>query len=178
MTTTNDNAFTFTFRGLQLRAFDIEGSAWFIAKDVCDMLDLADVTSALRSMPGDEKSASNAAFPGMRGSRPRIINRAGFFRLVMRSRKAEAVEIQNWVTSEVLPQIEEVGGYIPVAEGDDEQTVLAKALLIAQRTIEKKDVVIDRFHDRITVREFLAQMTRENGVYFLGKHFAKAVGTR
>ena len=54
----------------------------------------------------------------------------------MRSRKPEAKEFQRWVTHEVLPQIRKTGGYIPTTDMDDDMTILAKAVMIGQRTME------------------------------------------
>lgn len=55
----------------------------------------------------------------------------------MRSRRQEAKEFQRWVTHEVLPQIRKTGGYIPTSESDSDEAIMAKALLIAQKTIER-----------------------------------------
>ena len=49
---------------------------------------------------------------------------------------------RKWVTSEVLPSIARTGGYIPVTEQDDDMTIMAKALQIMQKTLDKKDELI------------------------------------
>lgn len=51
-------------------------------------------------------------------------------------------KFKRWVTSEVLPQIRRTGGYIPISQEDDEKTIMAKALMISQRTIEEKDALL------------------------------------
>ncbi|WP_157961941.1 BRO-N domain-containing protein [Acuticoccus kandeliae] len=156
MTNTTNNTFEFAFRGLQLRAFDLNGQAWFVAKDVCDMLGLADAFMSLKSMPADEKAKSDLVFPGSRGRKPLIINRAGFFRLVMRSNKPEAKEIQNWVVREVLPAIESDGMYVngeeKVRTGEmSEDELILKAMTALQGKVSRlerekaeQDVVIER----------------------------------
>lgn len=45
---------------------------------------------------------------------------------------------------EVLPQIRQTGGYIPVSEEDDEKTILSRAVLISQKTIAQKDKIINK----------------------------------
>ena len=62
------------------------------------------------------------------------------FMLEAKTEKCRA--FRKWVTSEVLPQIRKTGGYIPIKEEDDEKTLLSKALIVAQRTIEQKDSLI------------------------------------
>ena len=51
---------------------------WFIARDVCDMLGLRtnNLHEILKHVPSSDKSQSDCAFPGMRGSKPLIINEA------------------------------------------------------------------------------------------------------
>lgn len=51
-------------------------------------------------------------------------------------------DFQRWVTHEVLPQIHRTGGCIPVRQDDDEQTILARAVLVSQRTLAEKDSII------------------------------------
>lgn len=52
---------------------------------------------------------------------------------------------------EVLPAIRKTGGYIPMSADDDDQDILAKAVLIAQRTIEQKDKLIQQQQQKITI---------------------------
>lgn len=70
------------------------------------------------------------------------INESGLYALIFGSKLPNAKKFKRWVTSEVLPQIRQTGGYIPVNQEDDEKTILAKALLITQNTIKKKDALI------------------------------------
>ncbi len=104
----------FNFKGTPVRALsDKEGNPWLIAKDVCDVLGLNNVTEALRSLDDDEKTnISNSEVWNKPGRDPFIISEAGFYKLVMRSRKPEAKEFQRWVTHEVLPSIRRHGGYM------------------------------------------------------------------
>lgn len=66
-----------------------------------------------------------------------------FYLLGMKAKNEVAQDFQKWIAIDVIPQIRRTGGYIPVKEEDDEQALLAKALMIAQRTIERKDSLID-----------------------------------
>ncbi len=100
----------------------------------------------------------------------------------MRSRKPEAKEFQRWVTHEVLPSIRRTGGYIPASESDDDMTILAKAVMIGQRTMEEQKRRIAaqqsrivelgpkaRFADAVAASDGtclvgeLAKMLRQNG---------------
>lgn len=118
---------------------DEAGEPWFVAKDVCDILELHNVTEALRPLDDDEKSNFRISEVAQNGGRaPIIISEPGLYKLIMRSRKPEAKEFQRWVTHEVLPQIRKTGGYIPTTDADDDMTILAKAVMIGQRTMEEQ----------------------------------------
>lgn len=135
----NNEIQRFDFRGASLRTLtDEAGEPWFVAKDVCDILELG--TEHLRRDLDEDEVTEATNLPnwqvGSNGGRvPLIISEPGLYKLVMRSRKPEAKEFQRWVTHEVLPQIRKTGGYIPTTDVDDDMTILAKAVMIGKRTI-------------------------------------------
>lgn len=117
------------------------------------------------------------------GRAPLIISEPGLYKLIMRSRKPEAKEFRRWVTHEVLPQIRRTGGYIPATDADDDMTILAKAVMIGQRTMEaQKQKIAEqrmrivelepkaRFADAVAAFDGtcligeLAKMLRQNGL--------------
>ena len=71
-----------------------------------------------------------------------VINESGLYSLVLGSKLPGAKKFRRWVTSEVLPQIRKTGGYIPISEEMSEAEIMAKALIISQKTIEKKDELL------------------------------------
>ena len=125
----------FEFKGASLRTLtDEAGEPWFVAKDVCDILGHSNVSMALDRLDDDERSKFNLGRQG----ETNIVNEAGLYSLVLGSRKPEAHEFKRWVTHEVLPQIRKTGGYIPTTDADDDMTILAKAVMIGQRTMEEQ----------------------------------------
>lgn len=125
----------FEFKGAALRTLtDENGEPWFVAKDVCDILGHSNVSMALDRLDDDERSKSNLGRQG----ETNIVNEAGLYVLVLGSRKPEAHEFKRWVTHDVLPQIRKTGGYIPTTDEDDDMTILAKAVMIGQRTMEEQ----------------------------------------
>lgn len=181
----NNEIQKFDFKGAALRTLtDEAGEPWFIAKDVCDILELTNPAVALQSLDDDEKTnLSNSYVWSEPGRRPLIISEPGLYRLVMRSRKPEAKEFQRWVTHEVLPQIRRTGGYIPTSESDSDEDIMARAVLVAQKTIKQKNQQIAaqqtrivelepkaRFADAVAASDGtclvgeLAKMLRQNGM--------------
>ena len=72
-----------------------------------------------------------------------IINESGLYALIFGSKLPSAKQFKRWVTSEVLPQINRTGGYIPISSADDELTIMAKAHQILERTLQAKDQLIE-----------------------------------
>ena len=79
-------------------------------------------------------------FPNV--SKDDFIPESLFYLLAMKANNKVAQEFQKWLAVEVIPQIRKTGGYIPVNEEETEQDILAKALLIAQNTLKRKDELL------------------------------------
>lgn len=131
----------------QMRAMVMpDGQIGFVGKDVAKVLGYKDASKALCDRVDEEdkttlliqQSGSNYK------SRTTLINESGLYALILSSKLPGAREFKHWVTSEVLPQIRQTGGYLPVKPDDDDASIMAKALLVAQRTLEVKDDLIGR----------------------------------
>lgn len=162
----------FEFKGAALRTLtDENGEPWFVAKDVCDVLELSNVGQALARLDDDEKSSItlNDGTPG--NPNKAIVSESGLYALVLASRKPEAHEFKRWVTHEVLPQIRKTGGYIPTT--DDDMTILAKAVMIGQRTMEAQKQRIAEQQTRIVELEpkarFADAVAASDGTCLIGE---------
>ena len=89
---------------------DIDGEAWFVAAEVCKLLDIKNVSDAVARLEDDEKLTSVIPMAGQNRS-VNIINESGLYALVFRSNKPEAKRFRKWVTSEVIPAIRKKGSY-------------------------------------------------------------------
>lgn len=118
-----------------------DGEPWFVAKDVCDALGLGNVGQALARLDEDEKSSItlNDGTPG--NPNKSIVSESGLYALVLASRKPEAHAFKRWVTHEVLPAIRRDGGYM-VARDETPEETMARAVLIANSTIERQKALI------------------------------------
>lgn len=180
----NNEIQRFDFKGAALRTLtDEAGEPWFVLKDCMSILDLGNPTETVKMFDDDEFSTTEVIDSIGRRQQAYIISEPGLYRLVMRSRKPEAKEFQRWVTHEVLPQIRRTGGYIPATDADDDMTILAKAVMIGQRTMEQQQRKIAeqqtrivelepkaRFADAVAASDGtclvgeLAKMLRQNGM--------------
>lgn len=87
-----------------------DGVPWFVAADVCRVLELGNPSQALSRLDDDEKGITTIDTPGGEQSML-IVNESGLYALVFTSRKENAKKFRKWVTSEVLPRIRKTGGY-------------------------------------------------------------------
>ena len=87
-----------------------DGEPWFVAADVCRVLELADTHVAIRKLDDDEKG--RCLIPTLGGEQQMtIVSEPGLYRLIAASRKPEAKRFQRWVYHEVLPSIRKTGSY-------------------------------------------------------------------
>lgn len=150
---------------------DESGEPWFVAKDVCDALGLSNVSVALQRLDDDERSKFNLGRQG----ETNIITEAGLYSLIMASKKPEAKAFKRWVTHEVLPAIRKDGGYMVAKADETPEQTMARAVLIAQATIERQNKQIEEmrpkavFADAVSVSKStilvgdLAKILRQNG---------------
>lgn len=101
--TTNNQVFN--FGDYQVRTVIKEGEPWFVAKDVCEVLEIQNTTQAMSRLDEEERSFLNMGRQGITN----VINESGLYSLILTSRKPEAKAFKKWVTSEVLPSIRKRG---------------------------------------------------------------------
>ena len=90
----------------EVRTIVRNGEPWFVAKDVCRILGIYDVSTALSRLNEDQKGVSDAHQPNLRSYyNTAIVNELGFYTLVYTSCKPEAKLLQEWLTREVLPAL-------------------------------------------------------------------------
>lgn len=120
-----------------------DGQVGFVGKDVAELLGYERPDNAIRNhVEEDDKLMHQISASGQRRN-VWFINESGLYSLILSSKLPTARAFKRWVTSEVLPQIRQTGGYIPVKEEDDEKTILAKAVQILQKTVEQKQSIIE-----------------------------------
>lgn len=102
----------FTFQSHAVRTnLDALGNVWFVAKDVCDVLGLKNVSDTLaKVLDDDEKGVDTIYTPGG-PQEMTTVSEPGLYRLIAKSRKPVAKAFQRWVFHEVLPTIRRTGSY-------------------------------------------------------------------
>src|SRR5660397_195700 len=91
-----------------VRVVEISNQVWFIAKDICEALDLTNPTVAVDRLDDDERTKFNLGRQG----RANVVNEYGLYNLVLSSRKKSAKKFKRWITHEVIPSIRKHGAYM------------------------------------------------------------------
>ncbi|TDO77727.1 BRO family protein [Halanaerobium saccharolyticum] len=93
----------------EVRTLKRNDQVLFVAKDVCDSLDIKNTTDAVKRLDADEVTRLNL---GGRVGETNLVNEFGLYNLVLGSRKPEAKKFKRWITHEVIPEIRKTGQYI------------------------------------------------------------------
>lgn len=180
----NNELQKFDFKGASLRTLtDEAGEPWFVAKDVCDVLGYTNASKAINDHVDQEDKLNNESLSSLGQRGGWLVNESGLYSLVLSSKLPTAKEFKRWVTHEVLPAIRKTGGYIPTSESDSDEDIMARAVLVAQKTIERKNQQLQakdaqikvlepkaRFADAVAASDGtclvgeLAKMLRQNGM--------------
>ena len=103
------------------------GELWFIADEVCKVLDIKNPSTAVRRLEDYEKSSLHSMYVSnvnytMGNPMRTIVNESGLYSLIFVSRKKEAKAFKKWVV-EVLTSIRKHGYYIAESQLDGYVTI-------------------------------------------------------
>jgi len=151
----------FSYQGNEVRSILLEGEPWFVAKDVCKILDIANTTDAVSRLDSDEVTRFNL---GNQSGETNIVSESGLYSLTLGSKKPEAKPFKRWITHEVIPAIRKTGSYSarPMTQAE---IIAAQAQLLVE--IERKTNVAMESANKAQKRiegavEALAAPTPEN----------------
>lgn len=147
----------FEFEGNSFRALADGDEVMFVASDIAKLLGYGNAKDMARNLDSDEKGMHQV--PTLGGlQKMTVLTESGLYRAILNREaayvknpeaKAFVKRFQRWITHEVLPQIRRTGGYIPTSDADDDMTILAKAVMIGQRTMEEQKQRIAAQQSRI-----------------------------
>lgn len=162
----------------EVRTIAKDGEPWFVAADVCKVLDLSNPTIATSRLDEDERAKFNLGRQG----ETTIVSEAGLYTLVLGSRKPEAKAFKRWITHEVIPTIRRHGAYatettiesiiadpesgiklLQALKAEQERRKEAEAIAEAQRPKALFADAVAASDNSILVGE-LAKILRQNGV--------------
>lgn len=159
-----------------LRTYDEDGQILFCGKDVAASLGYKDTTNAMkRHCRGVAKRHPIQDSLG-RIQEAVFITEPDLYRLITHSKLPTAEKFERWVFEEVLPAIRRTGGYMVAKQDETPEQIMARAVLVAQDTIERQKREIAElkpkalFADAVAASDGtclvgeLAKMLKQNGV--------------
>lgn len=116
---------------------DENSEPWFVGKDVAEILEYKDTDGALRKHVDSEDKLTRQISGSGQKRKMYVINESGLYSLIFSSKMEKAREFKRWVTAEVLPAIRRDGGYMVASQGESDEEILARAMIIANKSIER-----------------------------------------
>ena len=150
----------------EIRTVEISGEPWFVGKDVAEILGYTNPRKAIGDhIDADDKGVTKCDTLG--GSQElTIINESGLYSLILSSKLPNAKAFKKWVTSEVLPSIRKHGGYISGQAEMSPEELMARALQVAQKTLEEREARISLLTAENSVLTVEKQMLQPKADYF------------
>lgn len=137
----------FEFEGNKVRALADGDEVMFVASDIAKILGYRAAAALTRTLDDEEKGTRPIDTHGGTQTMT-VISEPGLYKAILQRQTGRMeVEVtrefvkrfQRWVTHEVLPSIRRTGGYIPAGDADSDEDIMARAVLVAQKTIERKN---------------------------------------
>lgn len=133
----------------EIRTLEVESKAFLSLQDTCRVLDIKNPRDTKSRLNQDGVVTTDGVDSMGRKIPITFIDESNFYKLIFQSRKPEAEKFTDWVTSKVLPSIRKNGGYIADQENLSDNELMAKALLVAQNTINNKNKELEEAHKKI-----------------------------
>lgn len=136
------------FENNQVEVFEWNGQILFNPKHVAECLDIKNVNDNISRMNNKQviklrnSDIGKTDIRKLNNAGENFLTESGVYKLIFKSKKEEAEKFQDWITDKVLPTIRKTGGYIGADENMTDEEIMAKALMVAQKTISKKDELL------------------------------------
>lgn len=130
----------FNYNSKQVRVIERNGEPWFVAKDVCDILEISNGRDAVSRLDEDEKNTVVITDGTPGNPNMTIISESGVYALVFTSRKEEAENFKRWIRKEVIPSIRKHGAYTLQKPQCIEDLIIMQATAMKELRTEVKQL--------------------------------------
>lgn len=123
----------------EIRVAEFNGEPIFNLSDLCRILEISNSSRVANEVLDDDLRITYPIIDSLgRNQNAIFVNESGMYQVIFQSSKPEAKTFRKWITSDVLPSIRKNGGYLLSNENDTPETILARAVLVANDTINKQ----------------------------------------
>ena len=123
-----------------IRTLEINNKMWFGATDVATALGYSNPRKAIIDHCKSNGVTIRDVIDSMgRNQQMKFVNEGNVYRLVAKSELPKAEEFESWIFDEVIPSVIHTGGYIATKEDDTVDEIMARALIVANATLAKRE---------------------------------------
>ena len=140
--------------GKDFKVYGSVNEPLFLAKDVAEWIEHSNARMMLKNIDEDEKVCVNNPYALQGQQEQWFLTEDGLYEVLMMSRKPIAKQFKKEV-KKILKQIRQTGGYIPFSQEESDEEILARALIVAKNTLDKKNELIEQmkpkveYHDKV-----------------------------
>lgn len=165
------NVVQFVFEEVNVRTqVKEDGSIWFVAKDVCDVLGLGNPSQAISRLREKDKDSLISNDVVGRTKEMTIVSEFGLYELVLGSRKENAQKFKYWICDEVIPSIRKTGSY---GKKDISTMDMLEAMFKQYREQETRRMELER---KVKAIESKQEVFLKATEYFSILAYAKIIG--
>lgn len=136
----------------EIRTAGTADNPMFRLSDVCKSLGLS--AKGVNQRLSDEVISNYPIKDSLgRTQQALFLNEDGLYDVIFDSRKPKARQFRKWVTSEVLPAIRKTGGYMATKPDDTPESIMARAVLVAQETMKRQERELEAAKERIELQD-------------------------
>ena len=148
------NLSTFIFDNSPVRTSEINNQLWFLANDVCSILEYKNPRRAIE-LHCKEKGVTKWYTPTKGGNQEMIyINEPNLFRLIIKSKQEKAVKFEEWVMEDLLPTIRKTGSYSLTINSEQQQKIQQAVNERVYRTGERHQAIYSRLHQQFKIPRY------------------------
>lgn len=145
--------------GHQFTVYGTAENPLFRAKEVADIIEHPNVSVMLNLVDNDEKGVKQFLTPGG-NQKVAVLTEDGLYEILMQSRKPIAKQFKKGV-KQILHDIRTTGGYIATKHDDTPDEIMARALLVAQQTLAKREERLKQLEADNAAKEQTIQIQTE-----------------
>ena len=177
----------------QVRTAGTSDNPLFCLADLCKAVGLSNPSSVKARLDAEDAqlidlhALNSTEGIGAGNTVSNFVTESGFYDVLLQSSSPKVKPFRKWVTSEVLPSIRKTGGYIASSAEDTPEEIMARAYIIAQDTIKRKDERIALQQQTINEQQSVidrqapdvafAQTIKASGTNILIGDFAKVLAS-
>ena len=124
--------------GRRLTVYGTMQEPLFLAREVAEWIEHSDVSTMIRVVDTDEKVSMTNPNNVCGGQNAWFLTEDGLYEVLMQSRKPIAKQFKKGV-KQILKEIRTTGGYIATQANETPEMIMARALKVAEHTIEEHE---------------------------------------